>query len=311
MEIHQFDLNLLRALDVLLQEQNVTRAAEKLHVTQQAMSGALRRLREQFDDQLLVRVGRGFQPTPQATALVRPVRDALLRIEQALRIRPVFEAGSCERRFAIAMSDYAAITLLPAVMRTLSSEAPDMVLDVKLIDKTTIDEIERGNLDLCLLPSDWTLFRDWRPRDVRSAPLYGDDFVCVASFRNCAVGDDISAVQYCALPHAALQLGGGVSSVIEAAWRALGIAPRVAATATNFAALVLMVSESLLIWTVQRQLASRFARMLPIRVLECPIKIEPLSGSMSWHLASDEDPAHLYLRGVFTDAARAADNRPL
>ena len=191
MEIQQFDLNLLRALDALLHERNVTRAAERLHVTQQAMSGALRRLREHFDDPLLLRIGRGFEPTPQAAALIGPVRDALLRIERALQIRPTFEAASSERRFAIAMSDYAAITLLPAVMARLSVEAPNLVLDVKLIDSATIDEIERGDLDLCLLPSDWTLFRDWRPRDVRSAPLYGDDFVCVAGAGNRAVGDAI------------------------------------------------------------------------------------------------------------------------
>ena len=311
MEIQQFDLNLLRALDALLHERNVTRAAERLHVTQQAMSGALRRLREHFDDPLLLRIGRGFEPTPQAAALIGPVRDALLRIERALQIRPTFEAASSERRFAIAMSDYAAITLLPAVMARLSVEAPNLVLDVKLIDSATIDEIERGDLDLCLLPSDWTLFRDWRPRDVRSAPLYGDDFVCVAGAGNRAVGDAIDAGQYCALPHAALRLGGGVSSVVEAAWRELAIAPRIAATATSFAGLVLMVSESRLISTVQRRLAQRFARMLPIRVLECPIAIEPLSGSMSWHLAHEEDPAHRYLRDVFAGAGAEADNRHL
>lgn len=302
MHLHQFDLNLLRALDALLRERNVTRAAERLHVTQQAMSGALRRLRDEFDDQLLVRVGRGLQLTPQASALLEPVRDVMLQIEQALHTRPSFDQTISDRHFTVAMSDYATVTVLPAVMAMLSTEAPYIVLEAKLIDKATIDELESGEIDLCLLPSDWTLFRQGAPRGVRSVALYEDDFVCVVGTANRSVGDTISVEEYLGTPHAALRLGDGVSSVVEAAWRNLGIAPRVAATATSFAAMVFMVSESLLIATVQRRLASQFARMSPIRVLECPIPIEPLRGNMSWRLTRDADPAHHYLRSAFARA---------
>src|ERR1700757_4799238 len=109
MQIRRFDLNLLPSLDALLAHQNVTRAAEQLFVMQQAMSGALSRLRAHFEDELLIRVGRHLELTPLAKSLVRPVREALLASQAALDTRPSFDPATARRPCRIAMSDYASL----------------------------------------------------------------------------------------------------------------------------------------------------------------------------------------------------------
>ena len=137
---------------------------------------------------------------------------------------------------------------------------------------------------------------------MRSEALYNDDFVCVVSAANEDVSEKIGIKQYFAMPHIALRLGGGIRSVIEAAWRKLGMSPPVSATTSSFAAMLFMVSDSRLVATVQRRLARRFACMLPIRILERPIEIEPLHANMYWPASRDDDPGHRFLRMTFAAA---------
>ena len=134
MQLSTFDLNLLRALDALLRERNVTRAAALQNVTQQAMSGTLKRLREHFSDELLMPVGRGFELTPLGEALIHPVHEAMLQIGRLLEITPTFEPAQSVRRFRIAMSDYAMAMILAPLMSALTRQAPGIVCDVRLLD---------------------------------------------------------------------------------------------------------------------------------------------------------------------------------
>lgn len=106
MRFNHLDLNLLVALDVLLEEQNITRAAERLHMTQSATSGVLARLRTYFEDELLVQVGRKMQPTPYATELAKPVREVLLTIQSSITAKPVFDPATSKRHFRLVTSDY-------------------------------------------------------------------------------------------------------------------------------------------------------------------------------------------------------------
>ncbi len=302
MQFEAFDLNLLRALDTLLRERNVTRSAQMLNVTQQAMSGSLKRLRERFDDELLIRVGRRLELTPLGAALVVPVRELMQQIMLTLETTPVFDPRQVRRHFRIAMSDYATVTILPHLMAQISDRAPGLVCEIQLIGDTVYRDLEDGKLDFCVLPSNWRLYQDSKPQGIRSVALYRDDFVCVVDANNTAVGETLTLDEYLALPHNVVKLGGNVRSIVEQAWITHQLSPRVVATTTSFASLVFMIAGTSMVATAQRRLALKFARMLPIRILECPIAIEPLQADLSWHVRHNDDPAHHFLREAFAAA---------
>lgn len=302
-QLAHFDLNLLRALEALLREKNVTRAAEQLHVTQQAMSGSLKRLREHFGDELLIRVGGHLEPTPLGAALLGPVREVMLQIAQALETTPSFDPGRAVRRFRIAMSDYATVTILPRLMAQISATAPGITCEIQLIDDAVFRDIEAGELDFCVLPSNWRLYQDTKPEGVRSLTLFQDDFVCVVDRDNPAVGDALTLSEYLSLSHNVVRLGGGVLSIVENAWIVNQVAPKITATTTSFASLIFMIPGTPMVATAQRRLAMSLSRMLPIRILDCPIPVETLQEDLSWHVRNDLDPAHRFLRETFLCAA--------
>lgn len=297
-----FDLNLLRALDALLRERSVTRAAQRLFVTQQAMSGSLKRLRELFADDLLVRVGGHLEPTPQGAALIEPVHEVMLQIALALETTPAFDPGQTTRRFRVAMSDYATVTILPLVMAQLSRSAPGIVLDIQLIDDAVFRDLSAGELDFGLLPHNWRLYQDSKPEGILSQTLFTDDFVCVVDQHN-PISDKLDRSSYLSLSHNTVRLGGGVRSIVENAWLVNQIAPRIAATTTSFTSLVSMIAGTTMIATVQRRLATRLAPAFSVRIVECPIPVEMLVEDLNWHLRSDRDLASQFVRSIFANAA--------
>ena len=135
MDLHLFDLNLLVALDALLTERNVTRAGNRLNLSQSAMSGALARLRHHFRDELLVPVGRRMMLTPVADGLVAPVRDILLKVRGTLGSKPRFEAATAARHLSLAVSDYVTEILLADVLRAARCEAPLITFDLRPVGR--------------------------------------------------------------------------------------------------------------------------------------------------------------------------------
>ena len=305
MRLATFDLNLLRTLDTLLQERSVTRAAERLHVTQQAMSGTLKRLREQFDDELLVQVGRRLEPTPLGNALIKPLREVMLHIARVVETRPTFDVARSTRRFRMAMSDYANLIIAPPLTAELSQRAPDLVCDHRSLNDALFRDLESGALDFCLLPnSNWRLYQDTVPDDIHSTMLFEDDFVCVVDENN-PVGDAVTIDQYASLPHLAMWVGGGVRTIVQNAWAMNRLAPKVSATSTTFTSLVSMVVGTPMVATVQRRLATKFKECWPVRILECPVPIEPVVEHLSWHERNVDDPAHNFMRDCFMKVAAA------
>jgi LysR family transcriptional regulator, nod-box dependent transcriptional activator len=303
LQLSHFDLNLLRPLDTLLTEKSVTRAAEKLCVTQQAMSGSLKRLREHFSDDLLVRIGSRLELTPLGGALVAPVREALLQVGLALETTPCFEPGIARRRFRVAMSDYAALVILPLLLRRLLAQAPAILCDILPLDDLAFVGLDTGELDLCLLPSFWRLHQHEPTEVIRSVPLYEDDFVCAVD-ASVHTFEDLPLERYLALPHTAVRLNGGHHTIIDDAWVKSGIAPRVVATSTSFSNLIFMIAGTPMVATVQRRLARKLDGNFPMRLFKCPFQIGPLQQELSWHARNDADLAHRYLRDLFLSAAR-------
>src|SRR5580692_10206131 len=164
MQFQRFDLNLLIALDTLLREKNITRAAEKVFVSQPAMSAALHRLRDFFGDPLLVRVGRDMELSARGQSLVEPVREALLLIQATLGTQPTFTAATTQREFTLIVSEEAVPSLLPAILRRASAEAPGIRIKFDLVSQASLNRLEYGDADLCLCLDSLRLF------EVRSFP---------------------------------------------------------------------------------------------------------------------------------------------
>jgi LysR family nod box-dependent transcriptional activator len=307
-DLSHFDLNLLRSLDVLLEERNVTRAAERLFVSQQAASGALQRLRQHFDDELLTRVGRQFEPTPLARSLIVPVREALLAAQAALDTRPTFDPQSAALTCRVAMSDYTLLVLLPQFLRRLSTQAPNVRCIVEPVTKNSFDRLAMGDLDFCLTASDVRLYGAHSPTKlIRSEPMFHDDFVCVVDPAKVDISNGISLSTYRHLRHNSAAFGEGVATIVERAWAASKFDYDVAVIAPTFAALIFMLPGTPLIATAQRRLALTLAPRLGLAIVVCPLKIPRLQENLMWHERSDQDPAHRYLREIFEAAVEDLD----
>ncbi|EQD39029.1 LysR family transcriptional regulator, partial [mine drainage metagenome] len=148
LELRRFDLNLLISLDALLHEKNISRAAERLYVSQPAMSAALHKLREYLNDPLLVRVGRTLELTPRGQSLVEPVRETLLQIQATLGAQPLFDPTTARREFTVIVSEEALPDLLPALIKRLALEAPGISCRVQLISENILTRLEYGEADL-------------------------------------------------------------------------------------------------------------------------------------------------------------------
>ena len=178
MNIKKVDLNLLVYLDVLLRERNVTRAAESLGITQPAMSNGLRRLRELFDDPLLVRTSGGMNPTERAETLQPQIREVVASIERAIEPNQDFDAASADRVFRISVSDYTESTLLPHLLRRMRSEAPNITLDIVTPSDVTYQDLEQGNVDLVINRFDAL------PQSFHQRTIWRDTFSCLLSHHN-------------------------------------------------------------------------------------------------------------------------------
>ncbi len=301
MRLDRFDLNLLVVLDALLEERNVTRASQRVHIGQSAASAALARLRAYFSDELLVPVGRHLTLTPLAQGLVEPVRDALLQVRAAIARKPGFDPASAERRFIVCASDYTTTVLLAQAVQRVAALAPGVTLDIRSPPKNVAEAIDRGSIDLLVLPEHYVA-RLQHPQ-VR---LFDDTQVCLVWAGHASVADTLSFDAYMALGHVAVRLGDEQSMAFEE-WflPRYGRQRRVECCADNFSTLPLLVVGTQRIVTLHRRLASHFAGYLPLRLLEAPFEMPPLVEMMAWPRHLEHDPAHGWLRQQVQTCAQA------
>jgi LysR family transcriptional regulator, nod-box dependent transcriptional activator len=308
---NRFDLNLLRVLDVLLEEKNVTHAANRMHVSQPAMSGALQRMRDFFNDQLLVRVGREMELTPRAKSLIGPVRELLHSIRATLDIEPSFDPRASKQTFTFAMSDYAAFVLMPKLLRQLSAQAPYVACEIELLNESTFSRLSANDVEFCIAIDDWRLYGNYEPRfEIRTLPLFSDRFVCVVDCDNPLIGDQLSLDDYKRMPHNAIRLGRGMSSIVEHTWALADLRLNVAATAPSFSAQIFMVPGTPMIATVQERLARALTPSLNLKEVACPLAIPQLREVLAWHARNDFNPAHQFVRSIIEDVAREIEAEP-
>jgi len=298
MRFDKLDLNLLLVLDVLLSTRSVTRAAERLFLSQPATSLSLRRLREYFEDELLVPVGKANVLTPLAIELIKPVRDVLLQIQTITRARPSFDPATSTRRFIIESSDYVISVLLAKVVRRATKRAPLMQFDLRALSPQTPEHLESGEAELVIVPEFATV--PGHPAE----PLFADTFSCLLSADH-PLKDRMTVNQYFDAAHVGVEWGGGRRVTYDA--RLISTGKRVRrqnVIAPNFTLVAEMLVGTTRVATLPTRLAHQLAGRFPVRVARCPIAIPRFTEKLQWHKYQERDPAIAWLRALLHETAR-------
>jgi LysR family transcriptional regulator, nod-box dependent transcriptional activator len=291
MRLNGLDLNLLVALNALLAERNISRAARRIYLSQPAMSNALARLRAWFDDPLLIRAGRRMMLTARAETLVAPVREILMRIESTVATPPAFDPATSTRQFTLVGSDYTAIVLIQPLVQLLAHEAPGIRL--KLLTQHGPDPItllEEGAADLLIQPERYLA------RSHPSLRLFTESYVCVTWKGSHAHRLPLTLKDYRAAGHVVAQYGDGRLPALET-WlmESRGFKRREEVITHNLALQADFVVGTDRIATMHRRLARRVARHLPVRISAPPLRIPALTECAQWHRARAEDPGLRWL----------------
>ncbi len=265
--IYNFDLNLLRVLDALLRERNVSRAAERLSLSQPAVSNALSRLRELLDDPLLVRAGRAMQPTPRALSLEAPIRDALQQIEHTLNAGDFFDPATSRQRFVIAVTDYVELICMPRLMAHLAQVAPGIQLAIEhLTPSLPAEALDNGELDLVLgrfveVP---TRFHTRR---------WASETLQVALRQSHPLADEaLDLDRFLRLRHLWVH-GGQTRGMVDQWLEEHGLSRDVVYTTPNYLQAAHIVASSDLAAVLPTQLARYFAELMPLRLFELPFDL--------------------------------------
>jgi DNA-binding transcriptional LysR family regulator len=297
MNIRKLDLRLLESLDALVTERNVTRAASRVHLSQPAMSSALKRLRDVFGDPLLARTQRGMVPTPRGVELAQSARAVLERVNAMSSGARPFEPSTAERTFRIAMTDYTEFVLLPSLVRRLQVEAPHINVAIRPHDgRTQPDDLAGGNIDLAVAS-----FRHMSGR-LKGNELFQEHFVCLARKDNPNIGKRLTLAKFTDLSHAFVSpRGGGFYGATDRTLAAMDRARRIVVSVPHFLVAPFVVAGSNLIMVMPERVARHYAATLPLRILEPPVRIEGFAVSQVWHERSEHDPGATWLRALMKD----------
>jgi DNA-binding transcriptional LysR family regulator len=286
-----FDLNLLIVFDAVMQERSVTRAGRRIGLSQPAMSHALNRLRYMLKDELFVRTPEGMAPTPRAETLAQPLRNALSEMQLALE-PALFDPAASDRRFALAVNNYAAIVLAPPLVAAVSAAAPGVSLGLRPSGTLDIaDRLDRGDLDLALGGMDSPGER------FSSAPLFDDLFVVAMRRGHPASRRALSAAALAALPHLEISSSDEETGFVDRWLAERGLARRIALRAPYLSAAPILV-QSDLVATLSRRIAQEFVRHHPLLLRRPPYESPRVRTVMLWHRRLDRHPAHRWLRDV-------------
>lgn len=293
MNLRKVDLNLLVILDALLTERSVSRAGERIGLSQPAVSAALARLREAFDDPLLVRVGRDFTLTRYASELTVPIRDALDRIELTLLQKPSFNPQTDTRHFSISASDYAGLVLLAPLIRQLSTEAPNVTLHLLPRSRDVARLLKADQVDLIIEPIE--LFAS---SDFPSAPLFSDRWLCALDTSNPHIRDNsITQEAFLQLPHLVYGIGDDRQlNLADQHLTKIGVRRQIGVTVESFLLAPLLVRGTHLITLVLERAAKQLVQTKSVRTVDCPFEVPCIHEAMYWHPRHTTDSGHQWLR---------------
>lgn len=302
MNLTQFDLNLLVSLDALLIERNVTRAGQRVGLSQPAMSGTLSRLRDLFHDELLVRVGRNLELTPLAQELAPLLREKLNGIEDLLNARRTFVPEREERAFTIAASDYVTFLLLQPLVARMADRAPGVRLRFTRLDQASPDRLGEDAVDFMVMPA-------YLEPHFPCEPLFTDRWVCVAWSGNPRIGRTLTEAEYLALPHLAFSMPGegAIGSAADSHLSHLGVRRNIVAWTESFILSPFLVRGTEMVTLVHERVARRLEQSAEARIIAPPYDLPVLQENLFWNPRRTADPPHVWLREQVLEAARLID----
>ena len=306
MRFHGLNLNLLVVMDALLDEGSVSLTALRLNLSQPAISNALAQLREHYDDKLFVTVGGRMLPTELALRMAGPIRDILRQSQAVIQERSAFDPSTAERRFFVAVSDYEASALMPAVCRHVARVAPGISVSLRLTISPTqlsfpqvVNILDHRQNDFVILPA--PLASENHPRQW----LYDEQYVVIAWAENPHIGDEMSIEQYLTLSHVVAEFADSRSQGFEGdALATLGHARKVGTAVEHFTLIPEFVVGTEQIATVHAELAKAFRSRFPLKVFPVPIELPPLPIIAQWNRVRELDPGVRWFASQLMEAAR-------
>jgi LysR family transcriptional activator of mexEF-oprN operon len=304
LELHRLDLNLLLTFTALVEEKSVTRAGERLFLSQSATSGALSRLREFFGDDLLVRSGRGLEPTARAIELMEAIRPHLAGLTQAVAAAVPFDPASDRRVFRLGCTDAFAFAALPALSAQLRSEAPACDLVVRIGDYRTLPGLLAAN-EVSLIGG---YLRDDPAANAKVRLLREAPWVLLRDASSPPIDGDLD--RFCARIHALVTpLGDLHGFSLDDLLARLGKERRIAIGVTSFAMLLALLPGTELVASVPDFVARPLARLGHLAVEELPIQVPPVPNSLAWRAAVDRDAAEQWFRQAVREAFSEASGQ--
>ena len=301
--IESVDLNLLAPLHALLEERHVSRAADRLHMSQPSMSRALGRLRATLGDELLVRGPNGYQLTPRAERIQAELEHALPRLEHVFS-GEAFDPATAARSFRLAGSDYTVSVLSGALLARLFAQSPESTVRFARWHHNIFSDAEHGTIDLLVHGAT-------APQPLRSQVLFEESFACLVSSQHpLAQRSAVSLEDYLKCAHIVVDITDGRQGLVDRRLEVLGSPRRASVTVPYHAAAVAAVPGTPLVATLPQSFAIQHAAPGITSVIPAPDEIGPLSYTMSWHPRLDNDAAQRWLRQTITATIESPRSNP-
>jgi len=297
MDLKNVDLNLLKVFDALRRKQSVTLAGDRMGLSQPAMSFALSKLRALFNDPLFVRTSKGMQPTTRALQIAEPVQRILELVSNEVLPSSDFVPAQSERKMVLCMSDIGEMVFLPRLMAVLNERAPGICIRTPALSAEGLEEgLGTGDVDAAI-----GYFPRLLNSSIRNRALYNHSFVCIVRQDHPTIGERMSAEQYQAAEHVAVQADGRGMGVLERELMMRDIKRRVRFTLSRFMGVPFLVAESDMIATVPLAVGRRFAEIARVRMVPLPWNIPGYDIHLHWHTRFHHDAANCWLRSTLIE----------
>jgi DNA-binding transcriptional LysR family regulator len=298
MNLAGIDLNLLVVFDAIMTEGQVTRAGEKLRLSQPATSNALARLRNLTQDELFIRSSGKLQPTPVAIALAQQIQPALNQIQAALSPPQPFDPLTSDRVFSIGMNDYVEFVLLPPLLSKLAATAPHVKIQVRSGNREQqLALLDNGEIDLMcgLFPNKIA----WHERQL----LFRERFVCVCRQNHPSIGDSLSLEEYVNANHLLVSVQEDMVGRVDYLLAQQNLTRNIAVSTPHFLVAPSILARTNLIVTLVQRVAQEFAPTLNLKILPCPLPLKGFSVFMRWHQSMRDRATNSWLRGIISEVA--------
>ncbi|WP_025821610.1 LysR family transcriptional regulator [Shewanella marina] len=306
--VKPLDYNLLKVLDVLLEEQSVTAAASRLHLSQSAVSKQLNKLRETFDDQLFERTAYGLKATPRAMQLAPELRDVLQRLEQFTR-PSTFNPAASQRKFRMHIVETAYSLTYPNFLPQLLKEAPQVSINSNTWSFDSMEKLLRCEIDMGIICREWdkrsAIHVNNLPAELGFSELIRDYPVCLVRKNHPALKEKWDQQTFLKYRHLQVIFGGLEQWLLDEVLRLEHLHRDIAVNMTDFNCAMELCEQSDLILCAPRRYIQKMVTNYDLVCLDVPVALEPGAYVLVWHKHFNQDPSHTWLRNLIIDGVKS------